>query len=52
MRPVHSFVVSFLSFLFFKTYHVLDPNNTVCPATILVVNENFEGQKIKITPYI
>ena len=56
---VHSSVVSFLSFLFFKTYHVLDPNNTVCPAIpwlqmsvlqgspaeILVVNENFEGKK-------
>ena len=52
IRPVHSFVVSFLSFLFFKTYHVLDPNNTVCPATILVVNKNFEGKKIKITPYM
>ena len=47
IRPVHSFVFSFLSFLFFKTYHVLDPNNAVCPATILVVNENFEGKKLK-----
>ena len=37
---------------FFKTYHVLDPNNTVWPATILVVNENFAGKKIKLTPYM
>ena len=28
IRPVHSFLVSFLSFLFFKSKHVLDPNNS------------------------
>ena len=26
IRPVHCFVLSFLSLVFFKTYHVLDPN--------------------------